>query len=284
MTENIYAPHLVTIKQARDEAEGVKTFKLAFNNAAVGEAFTYRPGQFGEVTIFGVGEAPISITSSPVSKGYLELAVAGVGKVTRALHLKQQGDVIGFRGPYGNGFPFDEVQGNDILFVAGGIGLAPLRSLINQMFAERDKFGKISILYGARYPALLCFRDDIDRWAGLENSEVLLTVDTAPDNGWEGNIGVVGSLLPKTRIDLENTVAFVCGPPIMIHFVIMDLLKMGFGEDRIITTMERRMECGLGKCGHCNIGEKYVCLDGPVFSYQHLKELGEGIELHTLGK
>ena len=284
MTENIYAPHLVTIKQVRNEAEGVKTFKLAFNDAAVGEAFTYRPGQFGEVTIFGVGEAPISITSSPASKGYLELAVAGVGKVTRALHLKQQGDVIGFRGPYGNGFPFDEVKGNDILFVAGGIGLAPLRSLINQMFAERDKFGKISILYGARYPALLCFRDDIDRWAGLENSEVLLTVDTAPDNGWEGNIGVVGSLLPKTRIDLENTVAFVCGPPIMIHFVIMDLLKMGFGEDRIITTMERRMECGLGKCGHCNIGEEYVCLDGPVFSYQHLKELGESIELHTLGR
>ena len=277
MTENIYAPHLVAIKKVRDEAEGIKTFTLVFKNSAAGEVFDYRPGQFGEVTVFGVGEAPISITSSPVNKGYLELTIAEVGKVTRALHLKQEGDTIGFRGPYGNGFPLDEVAGKDILFVAGGIGLAPLRSLINQMFAERNKFGKISILYGARYPALLCFRDEFKRWAEHENSEMLLTVDTAPDNSWQGNIGVVGSLLPKVKINMENTVAFVCGPPIMIHFVILDLLKMGFKEDRIITTMERRMECGLGKCGHCNIGEKYVCLDGPVFSYQQLKELGESI-------
>jgi len=277
MTENIYAPHLVAIKKVRDEAEGIKTFTLVFKNSAVGEAFDYRPGQFGEVTVFGVGEAPISITSSPVNKGYLELTIAEVGKVTRALHLKQEGDTIGFRGPYGNGFPLDEVAGKDILFVAGGIGLAPLRSLINQMFAERNKFSKISILYGARYPALLCFRDEFKRWAEHENSEMLLTVDTAPDNSWQGNIGVVGSLLPKVKINMENTMAFVCGPPIMIHFVILDLLKMGFKEDRIITTMERRMECGLGKCGHCNIGEKYVCLDGPVFSCQQLKELGESI-------
>lgn len=277
MTENIYAPHLVTIEKVRDEAEGVKTFTLTFKDQTVGEAFDYRPGQFGEVTVFDVGEAPISITSSPANKGYFELSVAGVGKVTRALHLKREGDLIGFRGPYGNGFPFGEVESNDVLFVAGGIGLAPLRSLINQMFTERNKFGKISILYGARYPALLCFRDELSRCAKLENSEVLLTVDTAPDNGWQGNVGVVGSLLPKVKINIENTVAFVCGPPIMIHFVIIDLLKMGFGQDRIITTMERRMECGLGKCGHCNIGEKYVCLDGPVFSYQQLKELGESI-------
>jgi NAD(P)H-flavin reductase len=203
--------------------------------------------------------------------------VAKVGKLTQALHLKREGDTVGFRGPYGNGFPFDEVADKDILFVAGGIGLAPLRSLINQMFAERAKFGRISILYGARYPALLCFRDELSRWAELENSEVLLTVDNAPDNGWQGNIGVVGSLLPKVKLDIESTVSFVCGPPIMIHFVILDLLKIGLPEDRIITTMERRMECGLGKCGHCNIGEKYVCLDGPVFSCQQLRELGENI-------
>ncbi|MCD6230539.1 MAG: FAD/NAD(P)-binding protein [Dehalococcoidia bacterium] len=277
MTENIYAPHLVTIEKIRNEAEGVKTFTLTFKDPVERESFNYRPGQFGEVTVFGAGEAPISITSSPVNKGYFELSVAGVGKVTQALHLKREGDIIGFRGPYGNGFPFDEVKSNDILFVAGGIGLAPLRSLINQMFSERNKFGKISILYGARYPALLCFRDDISRWAELKNSEVLLTVDTAPDNGWQNNIGVVGSLLPKINMNIENTTAFVCGPPIMIHFIILDLLKLGFKKDRIITTMERRMECGLGKCGHCNIGEKYVCLDGPVFSYQQLEELGENI-------
>lgn len=276
MRENIYAPNLAIIKKARDEAEGVKTFTLEFKDLAIRKAFDYRPGQFGEVTIFGIGEAPISITSSPVNKGYVELSVAKVGKVTQALHLKQEGEAIGFRGPYGNGFPFNEVEGKDILFVAGGIGLAPLRSLINQMFSERGKFGKISILYGARYPGLLCFKDDLKRWAGLENSEVLLTVDVA-DDSWQDNVGVVGSLLPKIKVNLKNTVAFVCGPPIMIHFVILDLLKMGFKEDRIITTMERRMECGLGKCGHCNIGVKYVCQDGPVFSYQELRELGENV-------
>lgn len=277
MTENIYAPHLMTIKKIRDEAENIKTFTLEFKDPAMRNSFAYRPGQFGEVTIFGIGEAPISITSSPAMKGYLELSVAGVGKVSRAMHSKQVGDVIGFRGPYGNTFPFDEVAGKDILYVAGGIGLAPLRSLINQMFAEREKFGKISILYGCRYPKMLCFMDDLGKWGKVTNSECLLTVDTNPQNDWQGNMGVVGSLLKKINIDLANTVSFVCGPPIMIHFVILDLLKMGFKGDRIITTMERRMECGLGKCGHCNIGEKYVCFDGPVFSYQQLKDLGEEI-------
>ncbi|MDD5082559.1 MAG: FAD/NAD(P)-binding protein [Dehalococcoidales bacterium] len=277
MKENIYEPRLVTIKNIRDEAEGIKTFTLTFNDPALNAAFDYRPGQFGEVTIFGVGEAPISITSSPVNKGYLELTVAAVGDVTRALHLKRVGDVIGFRGPYGNGFPFAEVYNKDILFVAGGIGLAPLRSLINQMFAERDKFGKICILYGCRYPRLLCFTEELGKWSDLSDSEVLLTCDTNPESDWQGNIGVVGSLLPKIEVDLPNTVAFVCGPPVMIHFVIQDLLKMGFKGDQIITTMERRMECGLGKCGHCNIGVKYVCQDGPVFSYQQLQELGEKI-------
>lgn len=276
MKENIYAPNLATITKVRDEAEGIKTFTLVVKDSAIRKAFDFRPGQFGEVTVFGVGEAPFAITSSPINRDYIELSVAGVGKVTRALHLKQEGDTIGFRGPYGNGFPFDEVKGRDILFIAGGIGLAPLRPLINQMFAQRDKFGKISILYGARYPGLLCFTDNLKEWAELENSEVLLTVDT-PDNNWQGNVGVVGSLLPKVKIDIENTVAFVCGPPVMLHFVILDVLKMGLAEDRIITTLERRMECGLGKCGHCNVGEKYVCQDGPVFSYQQLKELGEGV-------
>jgi sulfhydrogenase subunit gamma (sulfur reductase) len=277
MTENIYAPHLVTIKKIRDEAELIKTFTLEFNDAAMRNSFTYRPGQFGEVTLFGVGEAPISITSSPANKGYLELSVACVGKVTQKMHLKHAGDVIGFRGPYGNSFPFDEVSGKDILFIAGGIGLAPLRSLINQMFAEREKFGRISILYGCRYPKMFCFTDDLDKWAKLPNSEVLLTVDTNPENTWKGNIGVASSLLSRIKVNLANTVAFVCGPPVMIHFTILDILKMGFKGDSIITTMERRMECGLGKCGHCNIGEKYVCLDGPVFSYQKLKELGENV-------
>ena len=276
MNKNIYTPDLAVIKKVRDEAEGIKTFTLELKDPEIKESFNYRAGQFVELTIFGVGEVPVSITSSPVNKGYLELAVAAVGKVTRALHLKEEKDVVGLRGPYGNGFPFDEVKGKNILFVGGGIGLAPLPSLIDQMFAYRDNFAKISILYGAREPGLLCFMDDLERWSNMENSEVLLTVDVA-DAKWKDNVGVVGSLLPKIDIDIKNTVAFICGPPIMIHFVLLDFLKMGFEEEQIITTMERRMECGVGKCGHCNIGKSYVCLDGPVFSYHQLRELGENI-------
>ncbi|HUS04196.1 MAG TPA: FAD/NAD(P)-binding protein [Dehalococcoidia bacterium] len=276
MNKNIYTPELAVIKKVCDEASGIKTFTLEFKDAENQKTFDYHPGQFIELTVFGIGEAPISITSSPANKGYLELSVAAVGNVTRALHLKKKGEAVGVRGPYGNGFPFDEVKGKDILYVAGGIGLAPLRSLINQMFAYRGDFGKITILYGAREPGLLCFMNEVCGWGKKDNTEVLLTADV-PDDKWKNNVGVVGSLLPKDKIDLESTVAFVCGPPIMIHFVILDLVKMGFADDRIITTMERRMECGLGKCGHCNLGKSYVCLDGPVYSYQQLKKLGEAI-------
>jgi len=273
---NIYAPQLAKIKSVRDEAEGIKSFKIEFEQENLRESFSYRPGQFIELTVFGVGEAPFSITSSPVDKGCVEISVVNVGEVTDALHLKKEGEIVGLRGPYGNGFPFDEVKGRDILFIGGGIGLAPLRPLINQMFADRDSFRKMTILYGARTPQLLCFREELKAWARKSDSEVLLTVD-APDDEWQGNVGVVGSLLPQVEIDAERSTAFVCGPPIMIHFVIQDLLKTGFAEDNIITSMERRMECGLGKCGHCSIGKADVCIDGPVFSYRQLKALKKSI-------
>lgn len=276
MNRNVYTPHLARIKSVRDEAEGIKSFKLEFEDSKLGELFDYRPGQFIEVTVFGIGEAPFSITSSPVNKGYLEISVAAVGEVTRALHLEKEGGLVGVRGPYGNGFPFDEVTDRDILFVGGGIGLAPLRSLINQMFAYRDNFHKITILYRAKTPQLLCFREELEAWGKMRDSEVLLSVDI-PDEGWKGNIGVVTSLLPKVNIDVGKTTAFVCGRPAMTRFTIQVLISMGFAEDNIITSMERRMECGLGKCGHCSIGKTHVCLDGPVFRYRQLKELEENI-------
>jgi len=276
MNNNIYFPQIAIIKRVKDEAEGIKRFTLEFEDEKLRESFSPRPGQFIELTVFGVGEAPISIASSPVDKGFLEISVVNVGEVTAALHLKKEGELVGLRGPYGNGFPFDDVKGRDILFVGGGIGLAPLRPLINQMFADRDSFRKVTILYGARTPGLLCFRQDLTAWAAQQDSIVLVTVDT-PVEGWQGNVGVVTSLLPKVEIETERTTAFVCGPPIMIHFVIQDLVKMGFAEDSIITSMERRMECGLGKCGHCSIGTAEVCTDGPVFSYSQLKELKESV-------
>jgi sulfhydrogenase subunit gamma (sulfur reductase) len=276
MNNNIYTPQLARIKGVRDEADGIKSFTLEFEDEKLRESFSHRPGQFIELTVFGVGEAPFSITSSPADKGRLEISVVNVGEVTAALHLKKEGELVGLRGPYGNGFPFDEVKGRDVLFVGGGIGLAPLRPLINQMFADRDSFRKITIFYGARTPGLLCFREDLAAWAAQKESVVLVTVD-APDDGWQGKVGVVTSLLPTVEIEAEKTTAFVCGPPIMIHFAIQDLVKMGFTEDTIITSMERRMECGLGKCGHCSIGTAEVCTDGPVFSYGQLKQLKESV-------
>ena len=276
MNHNIYFPQIAIIKRVKDEAEGIKRFTLEFEDEKLRESFSHRPGQFIELTVFGVGEAPISITSSPADKGFIEISVVNVGEVTAALHLKKEGEVVGVRGPYGNGFPFAEVKGRDILFVGGGIGLAPLRPLVNQMFADRDSFQKITILYGARTPGLLCFRDDLATWAGQKDSVVLVTVDT-PDEGWQGNVGVVTSLLPQVEIAPERTTAFVCGPPVMIHFAIQDLVKKGFAEKDIITSLERRMECGLGKCGHCSIGTVEVCAHGPVFSYSQLKELKENV-------
>lgn len=274
MNNNIYFPQRALIKAVKDEAEGIKRFTLEFEDETIRNLFRHRAGQFLELTVYGVGEAPFSITSSPAEKGSLEISVVNVGEVTDALHGKKEGDAIGLRGPYGNGFPFEEVKGRDILFVAGGIGLAPLRPLINQMFAERESFRKISILYGARTPELLCFREDLAAWAAQKDSQVLVTVD-APSDGWEGNVGVVTALLPKAEIEVKITTAFVCGPPIMIRFALQDLLKMGFAEDDIITSLERRMECGLGKCGHCSIGTVEVCTHGPVFNYRQLKELRE---------
>ena len=234
------------------------------------------PGSSLSSRFLGSGKPRFRSTSSPADKGFIEICVVNVGEVTAALHLKKEGELVGLRGPYGNGFPFDNVKGRDILFVGGGIGLAPLRPLIKQMFADRDRFRKMTILYGARTPGLLCFREDLTAWAAQKDSIVLVTVDT-PDEGWQGNVGVVTSLLPKVEIETQRTTAFVCGPPIMIHFVIHDLVARGFAEDAIITSMERRMECGLGKCGHCSIGTAEVCADGPVFSYGQLKELKESV-------
>jgi len=276
MNHNIYFPQIAIIKRVKDEAEGIKRFTLELEDEKLRESFSHRPGQFIELTVFGVGEAPFSITSSPADKGRLEISVVNVGEVTAALHLKKEGELVGLRGPYGNGFPFDEVKEKDILFVGGGIGLAPLRPLINKMFADRGSFRKMTILYGARTPGLLCFREDLTAWAAQKDSVVLVTVDT-PDERWQGNVGVVTSLLPKVEINAGITIAFVCGPPIMIHFVIQDLVKKGLAEGTIILSMERRMECGLGKCGHCSLGTVEVCTDGPVFSYGQLKALKESI-------
>ncbi|MBA3044220.1 hydrogenase [archaeon] len=270
-----YIPHLAVIKDIKDLTYDTKLFRISFKDKKIQENFIYKPGQFVEIGVFGFGEAPISITSSPSTKDYFELCIKNMGDVTNKLHQMKKKDNVYVRGPYGNAFPFDEVKNKDILFVAGGIGLAPLRSLINEMLAHRNEFGKIQVLYGARTPEDMIFIYELEEWS--KKIKVLTTVDKR-DFRWKGNVGIVGTLLTNIKGETKNATAFICGPPIMIKFVIKDMVKLGFKDENIITTLERKMQCGIGKCGHCNIGGKYVCIDGPVFSYKQIKDLPEALQ------
>ena len=270
--ENIYLPDVAEIAGVRDETPDTKTFALRLLDRARWEEFRYRPGQFAEISVFGVGEAPFCLASSRNGAESFDITVRSTGAVTRAMHDLDVGSQLGVRGPLGNGFPFDEVKGRDVLFIGGGLGLPPLRPLIHQVLAERGAFGRVTILYGARTPADLVYKDEVQSWCGRDGVTCEVTVDVG-GNGWEGKVGVVGSLLPQVEIDPANTTAFLCGPPIMIRFVLRDLLDAKLAEDAIITTLERHMRCGVGKCNHCLIGDKYVCTDGPVFSYRQIKAM-----------
>lgn len=272
MMENIYLPDLAKIADVRDETYDTKTFRLQFQDPGRWQAFGYHPGQFVEVSVFGVGEAPFCLASPRDGADGFEITVRRTGALTDALHGLGAGDQVGIRGPLGNGFPVAEVKGRDILFVGGGIGLPPLRPLIWEMLGARDEFGRITVLYGARTPADLVYKDELEKWRGRDDMQLLVTVDTANDS-WTGHVGVVGSLFAQVEIAPGKTAAFVCGPPIMIQFVTADLLKMGLAEESIYTTLERHMRCGVGKCNHCLIGDKYVCTDGPVFSYRQMKTM-----------
>jgi len=241
-----------------------------------GRDLGHRAGQFVEVSVFGVGEAPIGVTSSPTRNGTFELCIREVGDVTRALHHLKPGSTVGIRGPFGNGFPIDKMRGKDLLFAPGGMGLPPLRSVINQVLDERESFGRVIILYGTRNPSELLFKDELAQWEAREDVEFHVTVDRG-DESWTGNVGVITTLFPKVTINPRNTVAMTVGPPVMYRFVLMELLSKGIQDSRVFLSLERRMKCGLGKCGHCQINNVYVCQKGPVFSYAQLKELPEAI-------
>ena len=272
--KEIYLPDIALVEEKVEETGDVATFNLRFKDEKLQEAFGYRPGQFLEVSVFGIGEIPISITSTPSRNGSIELSIKNVGLVSNAIHRLPVGAEIGLRGPFGNGFPYEKAFGKNVLFIAGGIGLAPLRSLINFALDNRDRFENITILYGSRTPSDLVFRGELDQWTKCPEVKTLITVDRG-DEQWQGNVGVVTTLFPEADISRENAMAFVCGPPVMIPFVIRDLLKLGFSEHSIISTLERHMKCGVGKCGHCCVGDKYMCQDGPVFSYKEMKEMAE---------
>jgi len=267
---NVYLPHIVVIEKIIEETPGVRTFHFNFKDEKLREEFTFESGQFGEYSVFGVGEAPFCISSSPTRRDHLEFAVQQVGRVTNALHRLGVGAEIGFRGPYGNSFPLDLLQGKSLVFVGGGIGLAPLRSLIWNVIDNRDKYKNIDIVYGACSPADLCFQYDLDSWDKDETINMVTTVDRG-DESWTGREGLVPKILEEVAPSAQNAVAIVCGPPIMIRFTFPVLVKLGFTPEQMLTTLEKRMKCGIGKCGRCNIGNLYVCRDGPVFTYAQIK-------------
>lgn len=273
MPSNPYVPSPARVEEVRPETPDTKTFKVVFCEDDCREAFAYRPGQFAQVSVFGVGEAPFSITSTPTRPGYLEFSIKRMGRVTCALHEMIGGEQIGVRGPYGNHFPAGEWQGKKLLFIGGGIGLAPLRSVINYCLDNRAEYGDIDIIYGARSPADLVFKAELKAWARRDDTTLHLTVD-AGDDEWQGRVGFVPPLLTELHPSPAGVIAVTCGPPIMIRLVLQGLAELGFADEQIVTTLEMRMKCGIGKCGRCNIGRSYVCADGPVYNYAQLKQLG----------
>lgn len=278
MSSNIYLPHLATITEIEAQTPDTTMLRVTLDDPTLAQSFTYRPGQFAELSIFGVGECPISIASTPTRKGFLEFCVRAVGQVTNALHELDVGSKIGVRGPYGNPFPLSELEGRNLLFIGGGIGLAPLRSLINYVLDNRDHYGEVELIYGARSPQDLAFKDELKLWGEQEGVTVYLTVDRG-DERWRGPVGFVPSFLREIAPSPQEKVAFTCGPPIMIKLVMEALEEMGFPPDHMVTTLEMKMKCGVGKCGRCNIGSRYICRDGPVFTLEQLKALPGGLEL-----
>jgi NAD(P)H-flavin reductase len=271
---DLFLPVMSPIVKVEQMTELEKLFTIELPN---GVHLGNRPGQFVEVSVLGVGEAPISVSSSPSrSNGSFELCVRRVGDVTNALHALSPGSLVGIRGPFGRGFPYEKFRGKDVLFAPGGLGLAPLRSLINQVIDERALFGRVIILYGARSPQELLFKDELAEWAARDDLEFHVTVDRG-DVDWDGNVGVITTLFRKLSIYPRNTVAAVCGPPIMYRFVLMELLGKGLSPGNIYMSLERHMKCGVGKCGHCQINEVYACQSGPVFPYSEVARLEEAL-------
>ncbi|MCX8160982.1 MAG: FAD/NAD(P)-binding protein [Candidatus Saccharicenans sp.] len=271
----ITVPEVATVLEIREEIADVRTFYFAFDRQEIEQAFKIRSGQFIMCTVFGAGEFAVSLPFSP-ENDRKHISVRKVGKVTAALHELQPGDKIGIRGPFGNGFPFEEIKGKNVIYVAGGIGLIPLRSSIVHVLQHRQEFGRLILVYGARTSRDLMYKDSIREWQATRDFETYFTIDR-PEPGWDGRVGFVNQLVAGLNLPSENTVAFVCGPPVMFNAVIKELKLKGIKEQEIYSTLERHMKCGIGKCQHCAIGRTLVCVDGPVYTYRQIKTLGEQI-------
>lgn len=270
---SLYLPRNALISRHYQLTEREKFFEIQMEKNT---PFVFDPGQFVMVTVYGYGEAPISIASSPTKKNRFELCVRRVGRVTEALHKLESGDTIGIRGPFGKGFNVKDLKGKDLLFIGGGIGIVPLRSLIKYAFENKDDYGRIIILYGAKTPEEILFKGELPLWEAEEGVDFRLTVDRG-NSGWKGHTGVITTLIPPIELDVYNTMAIVVGPPVMYKFVILSLIAKKMSEENILVSLERRMKCGVGKCGHCQMNSIYVCQDGPVFRYKDIKGLKESI-------
>ena len=271
-----WRPQLWSVSKRLQET--YDTFTIELKPVETAGRCNFRPGQFNMLYAFGVGEAPISISGDPAQPSTLLHSIRMVGNVTLALKKLHVGDPIGVRGPFGAHWPVELAEGNDVLIVAGGIGFAPLRPVVHHVLAHRHKYGKVVLLYGTRSPEDILFREDVAAWRGRFDVDVFVTVDTASEE-WRGNVGVVTSLIPKTGVDPENTVAMVCGPELMMRFTVAELRKRGIDPDRIFISMERNMKCGIAQCGHCQLGPTFVCKDGPVFPYNKISGLMTSREL-----
>jgi sulfhydrogenase subunit gamma (sulfur reductase) len=276
MSTNAMKPSLGRLTEVRDLATEIKLFRVGMLEENGQDLHTWLPGQFAFVSAFGQGEAPFGIANVPWRGKTLDFAVARLGSVTSGLHELGEGDVVGVRGPFGNGFPMEAFKGHNLVVLGGGIGGAPLRPVIQHVLDHRAGYGHLTILWAARQPDLLVFTDEYEEWSAAPDTSLFLTVDN-PDDKWKHATGLITQLLEDTAPSPENAISITCGPPIMIHHTTTLLAKMGFPPERNYVTLEARMHCGLGKCGRCNLGEKLVCRDGPVFTMQ---EVGTFLETY----
>jgi sulfhydrogenase subunit gamma (sulfur reductase) len=271
---NIYQPDLMEVLDVQQQTADVKSVRVRFRDDARGDDFHFRVGQFGMFSLFGYGESTFNICSSSNWKDFVEFCFRRTGRVTEALWSLEKNDTIGFRGPYGNSYPMDKWVGKNLIFLGGGIAMPPLRCAIWYALENRDQFGDITIVYGARRVQDLVFRQELDRWAEYDRVRVVRCVDPGGETpDWTGEVGFVPAVTERAQIPAENAVALVIGPPVMIKFTLPVLAKMGLADRDIYTSLENRMKCGVGKCGRCNCGPVYVCKEGPVFTLEQLKSL-----------
>ena len=273
---SIYVPEIATITKIEQMSPTEKLFDIKIDNPESQKTFDFLPGQFVELTVFGLGEAPFSIPSSPNNKDYFQLCIRDIGNVSGALHRMKPGDKIGIRGPFGKGyFPFEKMMGKDVMIVAGGLGLAPVMPLIHTILEDRENYERLIIIYGSIDPENILFKKDIEEWKKRDDIELCLTVDN-PDEAWQEEVGVCTNLIPGIDCG-PDSYAVVCGPPVMYKFVVSEFEKKCIKPENIFLSLERRMECGVGKCNHCHVGNKLSCVDGPVFSLWEIRNLKEAI-------